>query len=377
MTYDIQGAYSQSRDNSARINHYSQLDPPIKFPEGGEDKRYTEYNAYTTKTSDTVYRVTTRFRFGSESQCRNSLTSYFKKGPGYRHAPKVVSHWERGNLGNSLGTPYLLFVADFNVSPTPPADAQNPLQLKEVEGLEGVRMVLSCVAGSESGPGEITFVHYPSVEKRMAESVQATPLLAEYFKNQDAPDSGLNYMIPFGITLGQPLIRALRQSDGGDDTRFKIFDIKPPRPHELFSRYSVHTTRLTESVIRVQAMADFKTKDHCILGMDGSANAFLKKFNAGRKANNQWYRIGPQSSKWFTSGFYLTPGGIELDSNEKTSLFYIRDGSQAVDFAKGKNLVFVEVSCSYNDNSHWGGMVQYEHRLTEEIAGAESNVMNP
>jgi len=337
----------------------------------GTTAKESQYTVYTTNGSDIVYKVMADLQFDSEDSCRHNLDGYFNTRPGAGTEVRVVSNWGRVDNYDSNFYEAALFIADFG-DVTPPINPQHPLKLDSADKLSGVRLILSC----RDRTGQIIFAHFPSVEKSFAENIESVPWWAAFYTRQKSVQNQPVYFDPFGITLGRPLVNVLKQDDGGDDTRFNFFYTTPPRPHKLFSEYSVLSSRLTESVISVRASGRFKNREHCYRVLDGTATGFMKKFGSRNDAKNTWDRVGPASSQWFTFSFQLIPNGLKIKFDESTSIYSLDNGQLTIDSAKAEFMVNVQLSCIYTDNSYWSGRVEYTHPLTEAVASAEQQALN-
>ncbi len=367
LDYDLTATFNKSAH--PLFNTYASVKPPQKFPGETEDAEAT-YTISTTKISDRVYKISAKLRFDSQTQCRETLSAYYQNGPGSVDGPVIIADWNSPPDYRSQFYQSRLFVADFDVG-FPPKSPDYPLRLHDADNLSGVRLVLSC----QDTEGKIIFVHYPSVEKRIAETIEVTDWWSSFYDSPEDASNRPGYMNPFGIKLGQPLPTAQRQSDGGDDVRFNIFAVNPPKSHEVFTGYSVQTSRMSNSVIRVQASGRFNSKDHCFRVMMGSADGFLKKYGEDGGAKNTWHQVGPSGSQWFTSSFQLSPDGILVDRDKAPPIQTLKD-SQYVPNMEAKYRVNVELSCSYTDASYWSGMAEYTHPLSEVIADEEKNALN-
>ena len=172
----------------------------------------TSFTVLTTLISGTAYGVESRgLEFAQRGSCRKTLAAHVRKLVGGR-AVRVVRDWPvflvavNAPAGFSLDlTPtrwnrWRAFVPDIdsvlNVGGTHP-DATAILAECRTEDLSG-------------GPverGEISVVHLPSLEVRIAEAFEADPFLKETFGQAVAVPANQRpaFMNPFGIPLGEPL----------------------------------------------------------------------------------------------------------------------------------------------------------------------------
>ncbi len=374
LDYDLRDTFYKS--SHPLFNTYVKVKPAQGFPGKADYANVTAtYTVSTTKASDRVYKISASISFDSEAQCRKALSAYYQNGPGSADNPAIVANWNSPSDYLSQFYQSQLFVADFNVG-VMTANSDYPLRLHDAENLSGVRLILSC----QGKKGEIIFVHFPTVEKRIAETIEATLWWNRFYDSPENPGERPDYINPFGIGLGQPLPTAQRQSDGGDDVRFKMFTVNPPRPHKLFSKYTVYTSRLTNSVIRIRAEGRFDSKDQCNRILVVAAKELVMKYSTQDTVKKTLNDIEPTDIPWNLSRLTLTPDDIYFDSfksAEKTSIYIIKDGQFVPDSAKAKHLVNVSLGCSSSlDGKDWDGFVEYNHPLSEVIAEKEQDALN-
>lgn len=370
LNYDLKDTFY--KNDNLLINTYVNVKPPHMFSGKADFAKVRQsYSIMTTKTSDTVYKVSVKLDFSSESQCREALSAYYQNGPGSGTDPVIVTNWSSPSDYTGEFYQSQLFVADFTVQVLP-GNPEHPLKLHDADNFSGVRLILSC----QDKGGEIIFVHFPSVEKRIAESIEVTDWWNDFYEGKDMPD----YMNPFGIGLGRPLPTAQRQSDGGDDVRLKIFTVSPPRPHKLFSQYIVWTSRLTNSVIKVVAEGRFDSKDQCNRILVVSAKELVMKYSTQDTVKEALNDIEPTDIPWNLSRLTLTPDDIYFDSfksAEKTSIYTTKGDQSVPDSARAKHLVNISLGCgSAPDGKYWDGFIEYEHPLSEVIAKKEQDALN-
>ncbi|PCI43732.1 MAG: hypothetical protein COB49_11820 [Alphaproteobacteria bacterium] len=356
------------------IGIYKDVTPPLPFTDKSmntDDRGY--YTVYTSKTSDSVYKISSRFQFDSEDHCRRALMAFFNDGLAVNTAPKIMSDWHRVS---GYSDPYNLFVADFGET-TPPANPDEPLKLDKLDHLSGVRLILSCRVETGSTLGEMKIIHFPSVEKAVAQFIKSTPKWAAFYDKQKNEGKRPVYMDPFGIEMGRPLAKAISLTEEQNYLDSKYFETAPPSPHKLFSDYSVSTSRSTNSVFSLTATARFKSRDHCLRVMNGSANGFSKKLGSRRKAKNVWYDVSFGGMQKLSSNFQLTPEGMKTTFDKDVDIDVL-DTEQNLPGGSGAYFqVNVALSCLlYRDSSHWNGTVSYSHPLTYAVALAEVRALN-
>ncbi|MCF6293252.1 MAG: sel1 repeat family protein [Robiginitomaculum sp.] len=357
---------SYQGDNTLLNNIYAKVKPQQEFPGKADHTQAGQrYFVVTSKISDTVYKVLARIDFNSKIQCRKALTAYFKNNLASASDPVVVADWSGANG----------FIADFNVG-LRTINPVNPLRLQDADNLTGVRLILECSGKS----GKIVFIHYPSVEKRIVESIEFSPWWNSFYDSSENPGERPDYMNPFGIALAQPLPIAQRQPEGEDNYISNIFDVSSPNMHKLFSKYTVYTSRLTNSVIRIWAEGRFNSKSQCNRALVVAAKGLVMKYSTQDSIKKTLKDIEPTDIPWNLSRLTLTPDDIYFDvfeSAEKTSIYTQKNGQPVPDTAKAKYLVNVNLGCgSSSDGNYWEGFVEYAHPLSREIAGKELNVLN-
>ncbi len=370
LSYDLKGTFYKS--SNPLHNTYAGVKPEQGFPGKADYKKVT---VSTTKTSDKVYKISARIDFGSQAQCRKVLSAYYQNALSFASDPVIAANWSSVSDYTSEFYQSQLFVADFNVK-EPPRAPQHPLKLADADSLTGVRLILSC----QEGDGKIIFVHFPSVEKRIAESIEATPWWSSFYDNLENPSERPDYMNPFGVGLAQLLPNALIQSKDYEDTRFKIFAVNPPGPHKVFTKYTVYTSPLTNSVMEVRAKGRFNSKSHCNRVLVVAAKGLVMKYSTQDNVKKTLKDIEPADIPWDISRLTLTPDDVYFDgfkTAEKTSIYTQKDGQSVPDSAKAKHLVAVSLGCSYSsDGKYWDGIVEYDHPLSEVIANKEREALD-
>lgn len=370
LSYDLKDTFYKS--SNPLLNTYAGVKPQQRFPGKADYKKVT---VSTSKSSDKVYKISARIEFDSQSQCRKALSAYFQNGPGSGAVPVVVTNWSGVSDYTSQFDQSQLFVADFNVG-FRPSNPDHPLKLANADNLTGVRLILSC----QEGDGKIIFVHFPSVEKRIAESIEATDWWNDFYDSPESPSNRPEYMDLFGIALAQPLPNAQRQSDSFDGIYRRWFTISPPRPHKLFSEYTVYTSHLTNSVISIRAEGRFDSKDKCNRIIVVAAKELVMKYSTNDSVIKTLKDIEPTDIPWNLSNLTLTPDDTYFaifKSAEKTSIYTQKDGELVPDSAKAKHLVNVSSGCkSSSDGKYWQGIVEYDHPLSDLIALKEREALD-
>ncbi|MBF0278767.1 MAG: sel1 repeat family protein [SAR324 cluster bacterium] len=264
------------------IHWLYQVETPEPFAEIQQSDPW--YDVYTTKISGTVYRVEVSFSMDSSSQCKAVLSAYYEKLRNDAPA-QLIQNWIPYQIVNDEVR--FDFAAIIKGPAKPVVDVEDPLVLKEMGDFRGVGIIFRCDPKERSS---ITFIHYPSVELRIAENFHSDPLLKKLSGKSDKPSpQRLPYMNPFGIPLGKLLQQSVRKSEEAwkEFENYNSFEIAPPQPHQLFQYYNALTSKITGTAFFVLGARAYESQQLCLQSLNKTATALASQYRAGPP---QWYR---------------------------------------------------------------------------------------
>jgi|GEM_PF-5636101 len=252
--------------------------PPVLQPPQIKAKWPDNYSLYTTTKSKRVYRVSASLPYGNRSDCRAAGENFIRD---YGEAPGT---WRKGQISFEKGLDLLTGV--FGGKEPGAFDRGNPLTLKDVgklAGQHGVRYVVACADNKIM----LHFYHLPTVELRIAEAYQSSPMLSKVYSPDKSGAKPPAYLSPFGFRIGKPLPKALRKglTKESDDSLTQYF-VTPPQPHKLFWDYTAITSPMTETLVSIAATRAIKGRDECRESMREVSYRFAKAFGVEKP---KWY----------------------------------------------------------------------------------------
>ena len=328
------------------------------------------YTIYATKASGTVYRVDYDFPIQSGEQCKSTYGRFVSKLSKGRKL-RVFEDWERMGMDKVIGWRYAAQVDGPDSPVLEPAYTNVVLRrLDAVLGMGdrfpgAVGVFAFCPNPDDSTMSRLSFIHLPSLELRIAENFQADPFLKATFGQTPGGGDAPAYMTPFGIALGEPLAQEVRKDRFGEfDPRFAMFQVAPPRPHEVFGNYSALASHVSKKTLGVFASNAFEGRQVCWQSLHMAAKALAAKY-------------GLEEPQWNNTAL--------LGKDHTTAALVVKKdgrGRAPVDISFGCTLSTIagDFEKTYGrppGRDLWEGFVRFSYRFAETVADLEACVLNP
>lgn len=366
------------------------IEPPAPAPAkmGGifrpgwpEAERNAFYVAFVTAQSGTVYRMDATFTHPeSTSACRQAMEAYIgslTKG----HAAKVLKDWQP--VPETGGQAYQVMVdgpreavfhrgVEKRVTTAWPFEAMKGLARNHPSA---VSVHASCPAEGQVGKSKprLTFIHLPSLVRRIAESFKVDPYLLETFNKKrpvsDAPRPA--YHDPFGVALGKSLLAQHRKGDSV--TRGGWVDIAPSNPHRTFNRYSARITTVSDRVREVSSSNLFDASRAASHDSDYAVctDSLLQIMAAIAEERS------PKELKWFWEGEDHLYSRLKFEGKIEGKARGLIADIQATCERSTRIEGFREI---YGQQAHdrlWRGTLTFSSDLGEVAEKAEECALNP
>ena len=305
---------------------YDRVEVPEPVREG--EVYYNGYEVYVTPKTGKVFQVQTDLRFESLEMCRNSLWTYVQ-GLYSGVEDKNISSCENCQIPEQIQGLYGdRLWGDVNGPTGSKVNSSYPLFVKSDTPMVGTRLFAECYSDSTDGEaiGKLAFRHLPSYEIYIAETLKQSRAQNWYGKIKGETVSHASF-VPFGIRLLAPLSGDVSAtfSEEGRQTFYQYtdsYDVRPVSSVKIFKDYFVEVSPFSETVVRVDASADFTTHDNCAVTMEAAAQDIFEKHATGKFNNTlkiftdveKGSGIEPRQ-RWIEP-FYVTSSGFSKNYDE-------------------------------------------------------------
>jgi hypothetical protein len=256
--------------NRASYNHYKSISR--KYADH-KDKYFNNLkflNVKTTLHSNIVYRVRGYYFFNTNKECEKFEKEYFERltrfaseKPSRVKKVKNIKYMDIG-VPNNLNNTKFIFDA------------------KSLKNYKGMRHILQHYP-SHNKKGfyeKVIVLDFEALKLKVAEALKYDSFFKYVGKKYQTADDSRKH---FGLTFLEKIPPSVKKRFISSSNGEHIYEIYPKHPHKFFKSYRVTTSVLTDTIVKIEAMAIFQNNMDKYNALEGIKKSIHDKFRLGNE----------------------------------------------------------------------------------------------